>query len=115
MKEFFILLGLLLINATNATALDFSRSDPSQEFCKDIVNHLAEFGVRVSHTHMKKCSLLSLAGASATFERPYGDSLHVRVKSKPYRMFVTRGDQIVGTCYVLHPRRVARRVEGRDC
>ncbi len=115
MKESFILLSFLLINATNATALDFSRSDPSQEFCKDIVNHLAEFGVRVSHTHMKKCSLLSLAGVSATFERPYGDSLHVRVKSKPYRMFVTRGDQLVGTCYVLHPRRVARRVEGRDC
>ncbi len=115
MKESFILLSFLLINATNATALDFSRSDPSQEFCKDIVNHLAEFSVSVSHTHMKKCSLLSLAGASATFERPYGASLHVRVKSKPYRMFVTRGNQRVGTCYVLHPRRVARRVEGRDC
>ena len=66
----------------------------------------------VSHKHMKKCSLLFLAGASAIFERPYGDSLNVRVKSNPYRMFVTRGDQDLGTCYVLHPRSVTRQVEG---
>ena len=115
MKDFFILLSFLLINATNATARDFTRSDTSQEFCKDIVNHLAEVGVSVSHKHMKKCSLLFLAGVSAIFERPYGDSLNVRVKSNPYRMFITRGDRHLGTCYVLHPRRVTRQVEGRDC
>ena len=115
MKYCFILISFLLINATNATARDFTRSDTSQEFCKDIVKNLAEVGVNVSHKEMKKCSLLLLAGASATFERPYGDSLNVRVKSNPYRMFVTRGDQRVGTCYVLHPRKIARQVEGRDC
>ena len=115
MKEFFILLSFLLINATSAAARDFTRSDTSQEFCKDIVDNLAEVGVSVSHKQMKKCSLLFLAGASATFERPYGDSLNVRVKSNPYRMFVTRSNQRIGTCYVLHPRRIARQIEGRDC
>ena len=115
MKRFFILISFLLINATSAAARDFTRSDTSQGFCKEIVNNLAEVGVNVSHKQMKKCSLLLLAGAVATFERPYGDSLNVRVKSNPYRMFVTRGDQRLGTCYVLYPRRIARQIEGRDC
>ncbi len=115
MKYCFILISFLLINATNAAARDFTRSDTSQEFCKDIIKNLAEVGVNVSHKQMKKCSLLLLAGASATFERPYGNSLNVRVKSNPYRMFVTRGDQLLGTCYVLYPRRIARQIEGRDC
>ncbi|HBX26498.1 MAG TPA: hypothetical protein DEF72_03600, partial [Gammaproteobacteria bacterium] len=75
MKRFFILISFLLINATSAAARDFTRSDTSQGFCKEIVNNLAEVGVNVSHKQMKKCSLLLLAGAAATFERPYGDSL----------------------------------------
>ena len=114
MKESFILLSLLLINVTNATAHDFTRSYTSQAFCKDIVNNLAEFGVSVSPEHMEKCSLLFLAGSSATFERPYGDLLDVRVKSNPYQMSVTHSNQRVGNSCVLHPRKVARHFEGRD-
>ena len=110
-----ILLCFLLINATSAAAHVFARSDTSQEFCKDIVNNLTEVGVSVSHKKMKKYSLLFLAGASATFERPYSDSLNVRVKSNPYRMFVTHSNLLFGNSYVLHPRRVTRQVEDRDC
>lgn len=115
MKKLITLLGLAWISATIAAERDFTRSDTSLEFCKDIVANLAEVGVTVSTKSMTKCSLLILAGASATFERPYGDPLNVRVKSNPYRMFVTRGDNKIGTCYVLYPRKVTRQVKEQDC
>lgn len=115
MKKLITLLGLAWISATIAAERDFTRSDTSLEFCKDIVANLAEVGVTVSTKSMTKCSLLVLAGASATFERPYGDPLNVRVKSNPYRMFVTRGDNKIGTCYVLYPRKVTRQAKEQDC
>ena len=115
MKQLFILLGFMWFSAAIAGERDFTRSDTSMEFCKDIVANLAEVGVIVSTKSMTKCSLLVLAGASATFERPYGDPVNVRVKSDPYRMFVTRGGKKIGTCYVLYPRRVTRQVKERDC
>jgi len=115
MKKLIALLSLVLLSTTAAASRDFTRSDTSQEFCKDIVNNLTEVGVSVSHKSMTKCSILVLGGASATFERPYGDPLNVIVKSDPYRMFVTRGDNEIGTCYVLHPRKTTRKVKDKDC
>lgn len=111
-----ILLALsLVVSASVADARSFTRSDTSQEFCKDIVNNLREVGVSVTERSMSACSLQVLGGAQATFERPTGDPLNVTVKSNPYRMFVTRGENEVGTCYVLHPRKVTRKVTYKDC
>ena len=115
MKKLIALLSLVLLSTTAVAARDFTRSDTSQEFCKDIVNNLAEVGVSVTHKSMTKCSLLVLGGVSASFERSYGDPLNVVVKSNPYRMFVTRGDNEIGTCYVLHPRKTTRKVKDKDC
>lgn len=106
---------ILILTSVNVQARSFTSSDTSQGFCKDIVANLKEVGVSVSARSMTQCSLQVLGGATATFERSYGSALHVRVKSNPYRMFVTRGDKDVGTCYVLHPRKTTRRVEDRDC
>jgi len=100
---------------TQANARSFTSSDTSQEFCQDIVANLKEVGVGVTARSMTECSLQVLGGATAKFERSYGTALNVRVKSNPYRMFVTRGDNDVGTCYVLHPRKTTRRVKDRDC
>ncbi|MEL0322389.1 MAG: hypothetical protein VXA68_10385 [Gammaproteobacteria bacterium] len=115
MKKLIALLSVVLLSATAVAARDFTRSDTSLEFCKDIVNNLVEVGVGVSHKSMTKCSLLVLGGASASFKRSYGDPLNVVVKSNPYRMFLTRGDNEIGTCYVLHPRKTTRKVKDKDC
>lgn len=115
MKKLIVLLSSALLNTTVFAAGDFTRSDTSQEFCKDIVNNLAEVGVSVSHKSMTKCALLVLGGASATFERSYGGPMNVTVKSTPYRMFVTTNGNELGTCYVLQPRKVIRKVKDRDC
>jgi hypothetical protein len=115
MKKLIALLSLVLLSTTAVAARDFTRSDTSQEFCKDIVNNLAEVGVSVTHKSMTKCSLLVLGGASASFERSYGAPLNVVVKSNPYRMFVTHDDNEIGTCYVLHPRKTTRKVKDKDC
>ncbi len=48
MKKLIALLSLVLLSTTAVAARDFTRSDTSQEFCKDIVNNLAEVGVRVT-------------------------------------------------------------------
>jgi len=110
-----ILTVIFLMSAAVADARSFTRSDTSQEFCKDIVNNLREVGVSVSERAMSSCALQVLGGAQASFERPTGDPLNVTVKSNPYRMFVTRGESEIGTCYVLHPRKVTRKVAYRDC
>lgn len=111
-----IILALsFIVSATLAEARSFTRSDTSQEFCKDIISNLREVGVSASERSMTACSLQVLGGAQATFERPTGDPMNVTVKSNPYRMFVTRGDSKTGTCYVLHPRKVTRKVTDRDC
>ncbi|MGB0252718.1 MAG: hypothetical protein ACPF96_00070 [Litorivicinaceae bacterium] len=115
MKKLVILLSWFCFSMSASAARDFTRSDTNQEFCKDIVSNLAEVGVRVSHKSMTKCALQVLGGASATFQRSYGSPVNVIVKSNPYRMFVTRGDNEIGTCYVLHPRKTRRKVEDRDC
>ena len=104
-----------LLSTGFTEARSFTRSDTSQPFCKDIVANLKEVGVSVSERSMTECSLQVLGGAHATFSRPTGDPLEVTVKSNPYRMFVTRGDSDIGTCYVLHPRKVTRKVTDRDC
>jgi hypothetical protein len=104
-----------LLSTSFAEARSFTRSDTSQPFCKDIVANLKEVGVSVSERSMTECSLQVLGGAHATFSRPTGDPLEVTVRSNPYRMFVTRGDSDMGTCYVLHPRKVTRKVTDRDC
>ena len=96
-------------------ARDFPRSDTNQEFCKDIVNNLIRVGVRVSHKSMTKCALQDVGGASATSQRSYGSPVNGIVKGNPYRTFVTKGDNEIGTCYVLHPRKTRRKVEDRDC
>jgi len=115
MKMLVAFMSLILVSTHATAARDFTRSDTSQEFCKDIVNNLREVGVSVTHRSMTKCALLVLGGASATFERSYGDPLNVVVSSNPHRMFVTRGDNEIGTCYVLHPRKTTRKVKDRDC
>ena len=115
MKKLVILLSWFCFSMSASAARDFTRSDTNQEFCKDIVNNLAEVGVRVSDKSMTKCALQVLGGASATFQRSHGSPVNVIVKSNPYRMFVTRGDNESGTCYVLHPRKTRRKVEDRDC
>jgi hypothetical protein len=101
--------------ALQADARSFTSSDTSQGFCQDIVANLKEVGVGVTARSMTECSLQVLGGATATFERAYGSALNVRVKSNPYRMFVTRGENDVGTCYVLHPRKTTRRVTDSEC
>ena len=98
-----------------SAARDFTRSDTNQEFCKDIASNLGEVDVRVSHKSVTECALRVLSGTSATFKRSHGSPVNVIVKSNPYRMFVTRGDNEIGTCYVLHPRTTRRKVEDRDC
>ena len=114
MKILVILFNCFCFSMSASAARDFTRSDTNQEFCKDIVSNLAEIGVRVSHKSMTKCALQVLGGASATFQRSYGSPVNVIVKSNPYRMFVTRGDNEIGTCYVLHPWKTRRKVEDRD-
>ena len=115
MIKLIVLISSLWLASTQAIARDFTSSNIDQGFCKDIANNLKEVGVSVSHKSMTQCSLQVLGGASATFERSYGGPVKVRVKSDPYRMFVTRGDNEIGTCYVLHPRKVTRKVKDRDC
>jgi len=115
MKKLIAIISLVLLSTTAIAGRDFTRSDTSQEFCKDIVHNLREVGVSVTHKSMTKCALLVLGGASASFERSYGEPLNVTVSSNPYRMFVTRGDNEIGTCYVLHPRKTTRKVTDRDC
>ncbi len=100
-------------HSSRGSKLHKLRHEP--EFCQDIVANLKEVGVSVTARSMTECSLQVLGGATAKFERSYGTALNVRVKSNPYRMFVTRGDNDVGTCYVLHPRKTTRRVKDRDC
>ena len=114
MLKLFVFISSLWLASTQAIARDFTSSNIDQEFCKDIGYNLKEVGVSVSHKTMTQCSLQVL-GASATFERSYGGPVKVRVKSDPYRMFVTRGDNELRTCYVLHPRKVTRKVKDRDC
>lgn len=115
MIKFSVLIGSLWLASTQAIARDFTSSNIDQEFCKDIVNNLKEVGMSVSYKSMTQCSLQVLGRASATFERSYGGLVEVRVKSDPYRMFVTRGGNDIGTCYVLHPRKVTRMVKDQDC
>jgi hypothetical protein len=115
MKKLITLLNLVLLSTVAVAAGDFTRSDTGQEFCKDIVNNLAEVGVSVSLKSMTKCVLTVFGGASATFKRSYGGPVNVTVKSDPYRMFVTESNNEVGTCYVLQPRKVTRKVKDRDC
>ena len=115
MKKLVIFLSCFCFSMSASAASDFTRSDTNQEFCKDIVSNLAEVGVRVSHNSMTKCALQVLGGASATFQRSYGSQVNVIVKSNPYRMFVTRGDNEIGTCYLLHSRKTRRKMEDRNC
>lgn len=115
MKTFVILFSCFCLSMSASAARDFTRSDTNQEFCKDISGNLAEVGVRVSHKSMTECALQVLGGASVTFKRSYGSPVNIIVKSNPYRMFVTRRDQEIGTFYVLHPRKTRRKVEDRDC
>ena len=115
MIKLIVLISSLWLASTKAVAWDFTSSNMDQEFCKDITNNLQEVGVSVSHKSMTQCSLQVLGSASATVERPYGGPVKVRVKSDPYRMLVTRGDDPIGTCYVLHPRKVTRKVKDWDC
>ena len=115
MKKPDILFGWFCLSTSSSAARDFARSDTNQKSCKDIVNNLAEVGVRVSHKLMTKCALQILGGASATFQRSYGLPVNVIVTSNPYRMFVTRGDNEIGTCCVLHPHKTHRKVEDRGC
>ena len=115
MKKLVILLSCFYLSMSASAASGFTRSDTNQEFCRDIVSNLAEVGVRVSHKSMTKCALQVLGGASATFQRSYGSPVNVIVKSNPYRMFVRQGNNEIGTCYVLHPRKTRRKVEDRDC
>ena len=115
MKKLVILLSCLCFGMSARAAPDFTRSDTNQEFCKNIFSNLAEVGVRISHKSMTKCALQILGGASATFQRSYGSQVNVIVKSNPYRMFVARGDNEIGTCYLLQPRKTRRKMEERDC
>ena len=115
MKKLVILFSCFYFSMSASAARDFTRSDTNQEFCKDIVYKLAEVGARVSHRSMTKCALQVLGGVSATLQRSYGSPVNGIVESNPYRMFVTRGDNEIGTCYVLHPRKTRRRLKDRDC
>ena len=115
MKKLVIFLSCFCFSMSASAARDFTRSDTNQEFCKDIVSNLAEVGVRVSHNSMTKCALQVLGGASATFQRSYGSPVNVIVKSNPYRMFVARGNNEIGTCYLLQPRKTRRKMEDRNC
>ena len=115
MKKLVILFSCFCLSMSASAASDYARSDTNQEFCKNIFSNLAEVGVRISHKSMTKCALQVLGGASATFQRSYGSPVNVIVKSNPYRMFVARGDNEIGTCYVLHPRKTRRKMEKRDC
>ncbi len=115
MRKLVIFLSCFCFSMSASAARDFTRSDTNQEFCKDIVSNLAEVGVRVSRKSMTKCALQVLGGASATIQRSYGSPVNVIVKSNSYRMFVARGDNEIGTCYVLHPRKTRRKMEKRDC
>mgnify|MGYP001267858164 CR=1 FL=1 len=115
MKKLVILLSCFCFSMSAIAAPDFTRSDTNQEFCKDIVYKLAEVGVRVSHKSMTKCALQDVGGASATSQRSYGSPLNGIVKSSPYRTVVTRGDNEIGMCYGLHPRKTRRKMEDRDC
>ncbi len=100
MKKLVIFLSCFCFSMSASAARDFTRSDTNQEFCKDIVSNLAEVGVRVFHKSMTKCALQVLGGSSATFQRSYGSPVNKIVKSNPYRIFVTRGDNEIGTCYL---------------
>ena len=115
MIKLIVLISSLWLASTQAIARDFTSSNIDQEFCKDIANNLKEVGVSVSQKSMTQCSLQVLGGASAAFERSYDGPVKVRVKSDLYCMFATRGDNEIGTCYVLHPRKVTRKVKDRDC
>ena len=115
MKKLIILLSLFCLSMSTRATSDFTRSDTNQEFCKDIVYNLVGVGVRVPQKLMTKSALQVLGGASATLQCSYGSPVNKIVKSNPYRMFVTRGDNEIGTCYVLHPRKTRRKMEKRDC
>lgn len=115
MKKLVILFGWLCLSTSSSAARDFPRSDPNQKSFKDIVNNLAAVGVRVSLKLMTKRALQILGGASATFQHSHSLPVNVIVASNPYRMFVTRGDNEIGTCYVLHPHKTRRKVEDRGC
>ncbi len=115
MKKLVIIVSCFCIGMSASVARDLTRSDTNQEFCKDIVNNLAEVGVRVSRKSMTKCRLQVHGSASATFQLSYGSPVNGIVKSSPYRMFVTRGDNEIGTCYLPHPCKKRRKVEDRGC
>ena len=115
MKKLVILLSYFCLSMNASAARDFTRSDTNQEFCKDIVYKLAEVGARVSHRSMTKCALQVLGGVSATLQRSYGSPVNEIVESNPYRMFVTRGDYEIGTCYLPHSCKKRRKVEHRGC
>ena len=114
MNKLSVLIGSLWLASTQAIARDFTSSNINQEFCKDIAKLSESVGVSMSHKSMKQCSLQDRGGAPATFERAYDGSVNVRVSSNPYCMFVTRGDNDVGTYHVLHPRKVMRKVKDWD-
>ena len=115
MKKLVILFSCFFLSISASAARDFMRSDTNQKFCKDIVNSPAEVGVRVSHKSMTKCALQAIGGASAIFQRSYGSPVNGIVKSNPDRMFMTRGDSEIGTCYLPHPCKKRRKVERRGC
>lgn len=64
---------------------------------------------------MTQCLLQILGRISANFNRFYGSSIEVRVKSDLYRMSVTHGDNDLGTGYVLHLRKVKQKSKDRQC
>jgi hypothetical protein len=106
MTNLILLNSSLWMDSTQAIARDF---------CKDIANNLKEVVVSIAYKSMRQCSLQVLGDASETFERSCGSPIKIRGKSNPYLFFVTRGDNGHGTFYVLHPRKVTRKVKDRDC
>lgn len=115
MKKLIILLSRFCLSMSAKVASNFTRSDTNQEFCKDIVYNPVGVGVRVSHELMTKCALQVLGGTSATLQCSYGSPMNKIVTSNPYCMFVTRGDNEIGTCYLPHPCKKRRKVELRGC
>jgi hypothetical protein len=115
MVNLIVLISSLVLASPQVVGQDFTSSNINREFCKDIASNLKEVGVTVSYKSMTRCSLQVFGGAVATFDRSNGNPVNVIVKSNPYRMFITRGDNDIGTCYVLHPKKVRRKVKGRDC
>ena len=115
MKKLVIFGSCFCLSMSASAFRDFMRTDTNQELCKDTVNNQAEVGARVSRNSTTKCALQVLGGASATLQRSYGSPMNGIIKSHPFGMFVTRGDNEIGTYYLRHPCKKRRKVEDRGC